>query len=119
MNANTSQPKVALVIGAGDSTGGAIAKRFAKEGLIACVTRSSTGQVQPLVDIGLAEGRPAVGYGGEQGQEDAASGGSAQGGGGAASLLGAEGRAAPGIAESQTRGELGLMGLRVTGWAAG
>ena len=35
------QARVALVIGAGDSTGGAIAKRFAKEGFIACVTRRS------------------------------------------------------------------------------
>ena len=35
------QPGVALVIGAGDSTGGAIAKRFAREGYVACVTRRS------------------------------------------------------------------------------
>ncbi|MGH6981416.1 MAG: hypothetical protein ACREFC_09440 [Stellaceae bacterium] len=31
--------KVALVIGAGDATGGAIARRFAREGFTACVTR--------------------------------------------------------------------------------
>ena len=31
--------KVVLVVGAGDATGGAIAKRFAKEGFVACVTR--------------------------------------------------------------------------------
>ncbi|HEV7576139.1 MAG TPA: short-chain dehydrogenase, partial [Caldimonas sp.] len=30
-----------LVVGAGDATGGAIARRFAREGLIACVTRRS------------------------------------------------------------------------------
>jgi NAD(P)-dependent dehydrogenase (short-subunit alcohol dehydrogenase family) len=30
-----------LVIGTGDATGGAIAKRFAKEALIACITRRS------------------------------------------------------------------------------
>ena len=29
----------ALIIGAGDATGGAIAKAFAREGLTACVTR--------------------------------------------------------------------------------
>ena len=31
--------KVALVIGAGDATGAAIARRFAREGYVACVTR--------------------------------------------------------------------------------
>ena len=31
--------KVALVIGAGDATGGAIAKRFAQGGYISCMTR--------------------------------------------------------------------------------
>ncbi|MDB5759807.1 MAG: short-chain dehydrogenase/reductase, partial [Burkholderia sp.] len=31
--------KAVLVIGAGDATGGEIAKRFAREGYIACVTR--------------------------------------------------------------------------------
>ena len=35
----STMPKVALVVGAGDATGGAIAQRFAREGLIACVTR--------------------------------------------------------------------------------
>jgi NAD(P)-dependent dehydrogenase (short-subunit alcohol dehydrogenase family) len=35
MNENRS----ALVVGAGDATGGAIARRFAREGYIACVTR--------------------------------------------------------------------------------
>ena len=31
------QARAALVIGAGDATGGAIARRFAREGLVACV----------------------------------------------------------------------------------
>jgi short-subunit dehydrogenase len=39
---------VCLVIGAGDATGGAIAKRFAKEGYIACVTRRSVDKLQAL-----------------------------------------------------------------------
>ena len=34
----TSNQKVALIIGAGDATGGAIAKRFAKGGYISCMT---------------------------------------------------------------------------------
>ena len=32
-------PKAVLVVGAGDATGGAIARRFAREGYVACVTR--------------------------------------------------------------------------------
>lgn len=49
MNDNNDK-KVVLVIGAGDATGGAIAKRFAREGYIACVTRRSADKLQPLVD---------------------------------------------------------------------
>ncbi len=41
--------RVALVIGAGDATGGAIARRFAREGFIACVTRRDVEKLQPLV----------------------------------------------------------------------
>jgi short-subunit dehydrogenase len=37
-----------LVIGAGDATGGAVARRFAREGYIACVTRRSVDKLQPL-----------------------------------------------------------------------
>jgi short-subunit dehydrogenase len=44
-----STPKGAcLVIGAGDATGGAVARRFAREGYIACVTRRSVEKLQPL-----------------------------------------------------------------------
>ncbi len=49
MNASQRKP-VALVIGAGDATGGAIARRFAREGYVACVTRRSADKLQPLVD---------------------------------------------------------------------
>jgi len=65
-----SQSKVALVIGAGDSTGGAIAKRFAKEGFIACVTRRSADKLQPLVDSIHAEGGQAFGYASDARKED-------------------------------------------------
>ena len=41
--------KVALVIGAGDATGGAIARRFAREGYLTCVTRRHAEQLEPLV----------------------------------------------------------------------
>ena len=44
-----SDEKAVLVIGAGDGTGGAIARRFAREGYIACVTRRSADKLAPLV----------------------------------------------------------------------
>lgn len=54
--------KVVLVVGAGDSTGGAIAKRFAQEGFVACVTRRSADKLQPLVDTINASGGEAHGF---------------------------------------------------------
>ncbi|TFZ03872.1 SDR family oxidoreductase [Ramlibacter humi] len=55
--------KVALVIGAGDATGGAIARRFAREGFTACVVRRSADKLQPLVDAITAAGGKARGFG--------------------------------------------------------
>ena len=46
----SDQQKVVLVIGAGDATGGEIAKRFAREGYIACVTRRQADKLQPLLE---------------------------------------------------------------------
>lgn len=43
------QAKVALVVGAGDATGGAIARRFAREGFVACVSRRQPDKLAPLV----------------------------------------------------------------------
>jgi NAD(P)-dependent dehydrogenase (short-subunit alcohol dehydrogenase family) len=57
------EPKAALVIGAGDATGGAIARRFAREGYIACVTRRHVDKLQPLVDRIRSEGGQAHGFG--------------------------------------------------------
>ena len=54
--------KVALVIGAGDATGGAIARRFAREGYTACCTRRTADKLQPLVDRIRAEGGQAQGF---------------------------------------------------------
>jgi NAD(P)-dependent dehydrogenase (short-subunit alcohol dehydrogenase family) len=54
--------KVVLVVGAGDATGGAIAKRFAQEGFVACVTRRSADKLQPLVDAIKANGGDAHGF---------------------------------------------------------
>jgi short-subunit dehydrogenase len=45
---HNSNKGVCLVIGAGDATGGAVARRFAREGYVACVTRRSLDKLQPL-----------------------------------------------------------------------
>jgi NAD(P)-dependent dehydrogenase (short-subunit alcohol dehydrogenase family) len=52
-----------LVIGAGDATGGAIAKRFAKEGFIACVTRRSEEKLKTFVVEIEAAGGTAYAFG--------------------------------------------------------
>lgn len=63
--------KVVLVIGAGDATGGAIARRFAREGYVACVTRRSADKLQPLVDAIRAEGGEAHGFASDARNEEA------------------------------------------------
>jgi len=62
--------KVALVIGAGDATGGAIARRFAKEGYVACVTRRHADKLEPLVRHIEAEGGKARGFGADARKEE-------------------------------------------------
>ena len=65
-----SDKKVVLVIGAGDATGGAIAKRFAREGYVACVTRRSADKLQPLVDEIRAGGGEAHGFASDARKEE-------------------------------------------------
>ena len=65
-----SDKKVVLVIGAGDATGGAIAKRFAREGYVACVTRRSADKLQPLVDEIRAAGGEAHGFASDARKEE-------------------------------------------------
>ncbi len=55
--------KAALVIGAGDATGGAIARRFAREGFAACAVRRSVDKLQPLLEQIRAAGGAAHGFG--------------------------------------------------------
>ena len=55
--------KVALVIGAGDATGGAVARRFAREGYVACVTRREAEKLVSLTTQIEAEGGRARGFG--------------------------------------------------------
>ena len=59
-----------LVIGAGDATGGAIAKRFAREGYIACVTRRSADKLVPLVQEIEAAGGQAHGFASDARKEE-------------------------------------------------
>ena len=65
-----SDKKVVLVIGAGDATGGAIAKRFAREGYVACVTRRSADKLQPLVEEIRAAGGEAHGFASDARKEE-------------------------------------------------
>ncbi|QIH09844.1 MULTISPECIES: SDR family oxidoreductase [unclassified Pseudomonas] len=58
----TLNKKVVLVVGAGDATGGAIAKRFAAEGFIACLTRRNADKLQPLVQSIQHAGGQAHGF---------------------------------------------------------
>ena len=67
---NTSANKVALVIGAGDATGGAIARRFAREGYVACVTRRSLDKLQPLLAQIKADGGQAHGFASDARKEE-------------------------------------------------
>ena len=65
-----SENRAVLVVGAGDATGGAIARRFAREGFIACVTRRSADKLEPLVERIRAEGGRAHGFGSDARKED-------------------------------------------------
>lgn len=62
--------KVVLVIGAGDATGGAIARRFAREGFTACVTRRNADKLAPLVARIESEGGRARAFGSDARKEE-------------------------------------------------
>ncbi len=65
-----SDKKAILVVGAGDATGGAIARRFAREGYIACVTRRHVDKLAALVAAIEAEGGSAHAFGSDARKED-------------------------------------------------
>jgi len=69
MAADSERP-VAVVIGAGDATGGAIAKRFARGGYTVCAIRRSADQLQPLIAEIRAAGGEAHGFGTDARKED-------------------------------------------------
>jgi NAD(P)-dependent dehydrogenase (short-subunit alcohol dehydrogenase family) len=57
-----TRPPAALVVGAGEATGAAIARRFAREGYTACLARRSADKLAPLVAEIEAAGGRAVAY---------------------------------------------------------
>lgn len=70
MTVEPTTPGIALVVGAGDATGGAIARRFAREGMVACVTRRSADKLQPLLDQIKADGGQAYGFASDARKEE-------------------------------------------------
>lgn len=67
MHAGKGLSGAALVVGAGDATGGAIAKAFAREGLTACVNRRSRNaeQLEALAQSIRDEGNDSKAYPGD------------------------------------------------------
>ena len=66
-----TRPQVAVVIGAGDATGGAIARRFAAEGLTLVATRRNQEALQPLVESIQGAGGTVFGMGCDARKEQA------------------------------------------------
>ncbi len=66
-----TQPRAILVVGAGDATGGAIARRFAREGYIACVARRNADKLDPLLQSIRDAGGQAQGFGSDARDEAA------------------------------------------------
>lgn len=60
----------ALIVGAGDATGGAIAKRFAKEGFVVCVSRRNVEKLDGLVGEIEEGGGIAFPFGSDARRED-------------------------------------------------
>ena len=61
---------VCCVIGAGDATGSAVARRFAREGYTICVARRTEAALKPLVDQITAQGGRARAFGLDARRED-------------------------------------------------
>ena len=61
---------VCLVVGAGNATGGAIARRFAREGYTTCVTRRSADKLAPLVAQIEAAGGKVHAFGSDARKEE-------------------------------------------------
>ena len=70
MTTTNESPRVALIIGAGDATGGAIAKRFAAGGHVACITRRDADKLAPLIASITEAGGRAHGFGSDARKEE-------------------------------------------------
>lgn len=68
---NTTIRKAALIIGAGEGNGAAIAKRFAREGYVACVVRRHLEPLQALVSQIEAAGGSARAFASDARKEEA------------------------------------------------
>jgi len=68
--AKKTDTKVALIIGAGDATGGAVARRFAREGYAVCLTRRSADKLKELVEEIEKDGGKAHAFGSDTRRED-------------------------------------------------
>ena len=65
-----SKPTVCCVIGTGDATGSAVARRFAKEGYTVCAARRTEAALKPLIDQITQEGGRALAFGLDARRED-------------------------------------------------
>ncbi len=65
-----TQKMSALIVGAGDATGGAIAKRFAQEGMLTCAVRRTADKLQPLLDEIQKTGGQGYGFACDARKED-------------------------------------------------
>jgi NAD(P)-dependent dehydrogenase (short-subunit alcohol dehydrogenase family) len=70
MTDTPSSRGVCLVVGAGDATGGAVARRFAREGYLTCVTRRSADRLDSLVEQIRAAGEDARAFGSDARKEE-------------------------------------------------
>lgn len=69
-NQQAVQRGVALVIGAGDATGGEIAKRFARGGYTACMTRRNADKLKPLIAEIEQQGGTVYGFASDARKEE-------------------------------------------------
>ena len=66
----TTESRAALVVGAGPGLGGAVARRFAREGYVACVVRRGDAELEPLCAEIEARGGRALAFGVDARNED-------------------------------------------------
>eukprot|EP00121_Abeoforma_whisleri_P010306 Awhi_evm1s9501 len=70
LSTKEARNKVAVIMGAGDATGGAIARKFAQEGFTVCVARRNFEKLSPLVDELCSEGLECLPFGVDGRKED-------------------------------------------------